>query len=237
MAIDSKIKIGAVWLGIALLIAIGWCVTMAAYLAIYGTFESNAVPVSFGYARKFSAEQWDGGYFHAKGSYKNNSAVDDGDELVPQVNDITCIRQTNTCTIADANVYNHSLSLYVTKYDVESWNDKQIIFSDDSPICASTSFTIDRASQSFNLLVRKKAVIPDYAQKSPLHLCDDLKDQNITLADGFPIYWHLRQRFEQRNGLYFHALLFFMNAAYFGSLFLWWRRHRHRRAIIVAQAN
>lgn len=237
MAVGRNIKIGAAWVGIALLIFIGWCVIMTAYLTIYGTFESNAVPVSFGSTKDFSAEQWDGGYFHAKGTYKNNSAVEDGDEMVPQVDDISCIRQTNTCTIAIADVYDHFLNIDVTSYDVETWNDKQITFSDDSSTCASSSFTIDRASQSFNLMVRKKAVIPDYAQKSPLHPCDNLRDQNITLADGFPIYWHLRQRFEQRNGLYFHALLVVMNAAYFGGLFLWWRRRRHRRATLVAQAN
>lgn len=230
MAIGSKIKIGAAWVGIVLSIFIGWCVIMAAYLAIYGTFESNDVPVSFGSTKDFSAEQWDGGYFHAKGTYKNNSAVEDGDEMVPQVDDITCIRKTNTCTIAIADVYDHFLDLNVTSYDIESWNDKQITFSDDSSICVSSSFTIDRASQSLNLMQRKKSAIPDYAQNSPMRPCDNLKDENITLADGFPIYWHLRQRFEQRNGLYFHVLLLVMNAAYFGGLFLWWRRRRHRRA-------
>ena len=202
---------------------------MAAYLAIYNMLESNAVPVSFGYTKDFSAEQWDSGYFHAKGSYKNTSAVEDGDEMVPQVDEITCTKQANTCTIAIADVYDHFLHLDVTTFDVETWNDKQITFFDDSSVCAVSSFTIDRTSLSFNILSRKKAVIPEYAQKSPLHPCDNLKDRNITLADGFPIYWHLRQRFEQRNGLYFHALLFVMNAAYFGGLLLWWRRRRQAK--------
>jgi len=225
----SKIRFGAALVGIALLIFMGWCFVMAAYLTIYGTLESDAVPVSFGSTRDFSVYQWDRGYFHAAGTYKNNSAVEDGDEMVPQRDDITCIRQTNTCTVAVADVFDHFLNLDVTSYDIDNWDDKQITFSDDSSICASSSFTIDRASQSFNLMVRKKAVIPDYAQKSPLHPCDNLKDKNITLADGFPIYWHLRQRFEQRNGLYFHGLLLVMNTAYFGSVFLWWRRRRRRQ--------
>jgi hypothetical protein len=237
MAAGRNIKIGAAWVGIILLILIGWCVIMAAYLTIYGTLESNAVPVSFGSTKVFSSERWDSGYFHAEGSYKDNSAVEDGDELIPQVNDITCIRQSNTCTIATADVYDHFLNLDVTNYDVETWNDKQITFSDDSSICASSSFTIDRASQSFNVMVRKKALIPGYAQNSPLHPCDDQKDQNITLADGFPIYWHLRQRFEQRNSLYFHALLVAVNAAYFGGLYHWWRRRRHRRATSFCGAS
>ena len=202
---------------------------MAAYFTIYDTLESNAVPVGFGSTRDFEVERWDDGYFHAKGTFKNNSAAEDGDELVPQVDDIECLRRTNTCTIAIADVFDHFLNLDVERYDVTSWDDKQITFSDDGGICASASYSIDRASQSFNLMVRKKAVIPDYAQKSRLHPCDNLKDKNITLADGFPIYWHLRQRFGQRNGLYFHTLLVAMNAAYFGGLFLWWRRRQAKR--------
>lgn len=237
MSASSKIRIGAAWVGIALLIFGGWCVIIVTYLVLYNTLESVAVPVSFGYAKDFSVEQWESGYFHAKGTYKNTSAVDDGDEMVPQTDDITCTTQSNTCTIAIASVFDNFLDLDVTIYDVATWSDKQIIFSDDSSICASSSFIIDRVSQSFNLVVRKKAKIPEYAQKSSLHPCDNLKDKDIALVDGFPVYWRLRERFEQRNGLYFHALLFVMNAAYFGCLLLWWRRWRYRRAALVTQAS
>ena len=31
----------------ALLVAAGWCAVMGAYLAIYGAFEANALPVTF----------------------------------------------------------------------------------------------------------------------------------------------------------------------------------------------
>src|SRR5689334_4050403 len=88
MVIPSRIKSGANWVGIAFLILIGWCVVIAAYLAIYDAFEDRAVPVSFGSTKDFYDAQWDDGYFHAKGTYKNNSAINDGDELVPQVDDI-----------------------------------------------------------------------------------------------------------------------------------------------------
>jgi len=221
-----KIRIGAKWLGLAFLIIIGWCVVMVAYLAMYGTLESDAVPVSFGSTRDFSIQQWDAGYFHANGTYKNNSAVEDGDELLPQVDDISCVKQTNTCTVAIADVFNHFLHLDVINYEIESWNDKEITFSDDSPVCTTSRFTIDRTSLSLNVMVRRKAVIPDYAKKSLLNPCNDLKDEDITLVDGFPVYWHLRQRYEQRNGLYFHALLLVMNATYFGGLYSWWRRRQ-----------
>ncbi len=229
MTTGSKIKIGAKWAGLAFLVLIGWCAVMVAYFGIYGAFEDNAVPVGFGSTKEFSASLWDQGYFHAKGTYKNNSAIEDGDEMVPQVDDITCVKQTNTCTIAVADVFDHFLNVDVTNYDIELWNEKQITFSEDSAVCATSNFTVDRGSESFNLMVRKKAAIPDYAQNSMLHPCDNLKDKNITLADGFPVYWHLRERFEQRNGLYFHALLLIINGLYFGALFLVWRRRHPRR--------
>ncbi len=116
-----------------------------------------------------------------------------------------------------------------------SWTDQQITFSDDSAICATNSYVIDRAAQTMTLLIRKKAVIPDYAAKSELHPCDNVKDANVDLADGFKVYWRAKKAFEAKNGLSFHAALLAINVLFFGAIaWLWQRRKASVRASTVA---
>lgn len=209
--------------GWGLLVILGWLGIMALYFTVYGLIEQDAVPISLG-TRTFEVEQWDAGYFSAKGSYQNDNAVEDGDELPLQTEAVSCVKATNTCTIASADVYDHYLNVDLSSYDITAWTDKQITFGDDSAICATSTFIIDRTAQSMTLLARKKAIIPAYALNSPLHPCDKLKDKNISLANGFKVYWARRQAFELRNGLYFHIALAAMNLAYVGLIVWLWRR-------------
>lgn len=223
----SKLRRGARLACWGFLILVGWCAIMVTYFSAYDLVEDAYGPPYLP-SKDFTAELWDKGYFHAKGTYKNDLAVTDGDELVPEAIDITCVKETNTCTIAVADLWGHALNVDVTPNDIGTWTDRQIAFVDDSSICAVSTMVIDRTTQSVNLIVRKKAVIPEYAAKSPLHPCDGTMDKNITLAGGFEVYWHLKQRFEGRYALYFHLLLFAMNALYFGGIYWYWRQRKAR---------
>jgi hypothetical protein len=230
----AKFKLAAATMGWGLLALAGWIAIMALYFTSYNLIEQNAVPVTVG-LRDFEVGQWSNGYFYARGSYENESAVLPGDELPLQTNEIKCDRSTNTCTIASADVFDGYLNLNFDAFDIGSWTDNQITFSDDGAICATSSYVIDRASESFTQIVRKKSVIPDYALKSPLHPCDNFKDMKITLADGFKVYWHKKTAYEGRNGIYFHLALVIMNIAYI-TLLVWLWRKRRRAMIFVADS-
>ena len=206
---------------------VGWCAMMALYFTAYDLIEQKAVPVSLP-TKLFTAQNWDRGFFDASGAFENQSAVDPGDELLPQANSVTCVKQTNTCTVATASVFDHYLNIDTSQFDISSWTDQQITFADDSPICVTNSYIIDRAAQTMTLLIRRRAVIPDYAAKSPLHPCDNVKDANIDLADGFKVHQRALAAFESRNDLYFHAALATMNILFVGAVVWLWRRRKAR---------
>lgn len=222
---ESKGKNRALWAFRVVAALIVWCALNSLYLAAYKLFEENAVPVSLP-PKSFSTEFWDRGYFKASGSFENQSAIDPGDDVLPQADSVTCAKESSTCTVATADIFDRYLNLDVSQFDISSWTEQQITFADDSPICVTNSYVIDRAAQTMTLLVRKRAVIPDYAAKSDLHPCDNIKDANINLGDGFKVYWRARTGFEARNGFYFHVALIGTNLLFFGAVIWLWRRRR-----------
>ena len=236
MSTIAKAKAGAGYIGAAMLILLGWCLMMILYFWVYDAFESKAVPVKLG-LREFSTDMWNQGYFHAKGSLRNESAEEDGDRMLPGVTDIWCSRLKMTCTVAIATVFDGYLDLDVTPYDVETWNDRIITFSDSTSMCANLSYVIDRVGQTYNFAVRKKPIVPDYAARSPLHPCDSKIDKNVSLISGLQVYKENIDIFERRNGLYFHLLLIVLNAMYLVTVIWLWRRVRRRRAAAPIAAD
>ncbi len=229
--LNSKVRTTAAWLLSALAALIIWCGLMILYAKTYDLIERSAVPVTLG-TKLFTTSSWNEGYFSAKGSFENQSAIQPGDELPLQTNVVTCIKSDKTCTIATADVFDQYLDLDVSYFDIASWTDQEITFADDTPICVTNSYVIDRAAQTVTLIVRKRVVIPDYALKSPLHPCEKIKDANIDLADGFKVYWRSKTEFEARNGLYFHLALVAINIIFFGFIVWLWRS-----ASVRARAN
>ena len=219
------IRTTAIRLGWALLILVGWCLVMVAYFETYNFAENNAVPVGLP-PKDFVTDQWDQGYFQAKGALQNDAAVEAGDELAPTAAYLSCVRASNTCTVTTADVFDRYLNLDSTDYDISTWDQHRISFSSDSAICVISNFAIDRETKTYTQTVRKKAVIPDYAARSPLHPCDGKLDEDISLVAGFPVYWHLLKAYEQRNVFYFHLLLLALNLTYFGVVIWLWRRRR-----------
>ena len=190
-----------------------WCAMMVLYFTVYDLFEQKAVPVSL-QSKVVTTQNWVDGYFHASGSFENQSAVDPGEELLPQGNAVTCSKETNKCTIATGSIFSRFLDVDLEQFNISSWTDQQITFSDDTATCVTNSYVIDRAAQTMTLLVRRKAIVPDYATKSELRPCDNIRDANIDLADGSKVYWRAKTAFEARNGLYFHAALVAMNVLF-----------------------
>jgi hypothetical protein len=200
---------------------------MAAYFAIYEAFESSAVPVLLP-PMSFGDVSWDQGYVELQGSLKDDAATSPGEELPLQTTYVVCVKSAMLCTVAMANVLDGYMGLDNSTYDIASWTNNQITFDNDLPICATQHFEINRSAKTFTMTGRKRAIIPDYALKSPLHPCAGRIDKTLTLTDGLQVYWHKEHAFEQRNSLYFHILLLVMNALYVFGLYRLWRWWRDR---------
>ncbi len=223
-----KVKAGAILLGRIVLIFLGWCLVMTIYITTYNQIERNAVPVSIPPYRDFSVEQWENGYFHAKGSLKNESAKKDGAEVALQTIDLTCRKASNTCVISTAKEFNGFKNRDVSTYNIEIWDSKLIAFSDSSSICTNYTYVVNRIAQTFNIAVRSK-LISDYALKSPLPPCNHMKDQSLSLVRGSQAYGQRIRSFERANGIYLHLYLVALNLAYF-ALIAWSIRHRRQRS-------
>lgn len=203
----------------------GWLLIMALYLGAYDLLEHRAVPVAAG-GKTFWATNWDQGYFSAEGSLSNEDASTPGDELVFGTTKIICVRDRLICSISTASVYHGFLSLDVSDFTDVVWTDRNITFEDKSSICAEQYYTVDRVAETFAYLSKRKAVIPDYALKSPLKPCQNIKEMHVSLKDGFPVYWKLIKTYENANGLYFHIVLVIANLLYATVVVLLWRRRK-----------
>src|ERR1700723_3705669 len=122
--LNSKIKTTAYWTLRALVVLIAWCALMVLYLKAYDLIEQSAVPVTLA-TKTFSTNSWSDGYFSAKGSFENQSAISPGDELPMQSNVVTCVKADKTCTVATADVFDRFLDLDVSYYDITSWTDQE----------------------------------------------------------------------------------------------------------------
>ncbi|TFU06157.1 hypothetical protein EUV02_03855 [Polymorphobacter arshaanensis] len=223
--VRGGIKSVAWMAGRILLVTIGWLTLMAAYFSVSGLLQQAATPPYMS-AKIFGANMWDRGYFYTEGSFNNDSAISDGDQLPPQTIRIVCVQLEMVCTLATAEVSDNFLSLDMTRYDITTWDDKQITVVDTTPLCVTQTMIIDRAAETFTMIVRRKSNLPDVSASGAPNRCSNIIDKNISIVDGMDVYERLRARFDQKYGLYLHAALFLMNALYFGAIWLWWRRRR-----------
>lgn len=200
---------------------LGWCAMMVLYWTVYNVLESRAVPVTLP-TRDFETYYWDFGTFYASGSLLNESAKNAGEDLVPGTTRISCVRETSSCDISTATVFDHFLYLDTSHFDGVTWNARQITFVDDTPMCVTVSYVIDRASKTMTLTARSRIPIPAYALKSPLHPCAGPKEMKSSLVDGPEVYDRQIAYFERENSLKFRIALIILNLAYFALLFRAW---------------
>jgi hypothetical protein len=213
-------------IGWSLLALVGWVAILVVYSISYNLIEQNAIPFT-PTLRYFEVYRWRDGYFHAKGSYQNQSYREGGDEFPLGSQEINCDKSAGKCNIASAYLYNKYLDIDILSLDIKSWTDKQIIFVDDSAVCATNTYVVDRAAESFALIVRKKALIPEYARKSPLKPCNNIKYKKLILGDGLEVYRRKKIAFEEIYSLYFRVVLVIINIGYFVSL-IWLCKRRDR---------
>ena len=234
--IRTRLTTATIAAGWGLLVLFGWCLVMLLYLTIYSFAAASANPVTLP-IKDFDTSRWNEGFFQAKGALRNDAAENADEELIPEAAYITCAKSEMTCIVATADVFQAYLNIDSTTYHVDTWNEHQITFNDDTAICATSAFAIGREAQTFTQTLRKKAVIPDYAAKSSLLPCSGKIDKDIVLVPGLQLYWHRQQEYDQRNGFYFHLLLVGLNVGYFGIVARHWYRRRRLKATGEADAT
>jgi hypothetical protein len=102
----------------------------------------------------------DGSYVYLAGTLAND-ATESGDKLLLQTSKITCQRDEKICRIATASVFNHQVSVDDDSFDINAWTDRVISFESSAALCFTDYYTIDRATQSFTLISKKKDDVPD----------------------------------------------------------------------------
>ena len=212
----SRLQRTGVVIAQGLVVLIGWLCIMVAYSSIYDAFEKNAIPVS---VTPFKDFYWDGGYVFLAGSFASDTPESD-EELPLQTSKITCLKKTGTCDVATAKIVSDQVSVDDHTFDIKEWTDQFIAVDDDSPICSTQHYIINRAAESLQIVSKKKSAVTEAACKI------SLDEQHISLKKGWDVYWGKVQDYERKNSIYFHLLIVSMNVAYGLTVVYLFRRRR-----------
>lgn len=134
-------------------------------------------------------DSWSQGYVSAKGTWV---LTNEKMGLPEQSSDIRCVRDTRTCTEATAIVSgkgsNRSLSVDIDSYEIERWDEYEIVTKPKE-----TGFGCARYLRRFNRV--QKSVTGLRSTISTGGACQgvEAKELNMTLSDGFKVYWELNK--------------------------------------------
>jgi hypothetical protein len=126
----------------------------------------------------------------AEGTWTRSGLTEESSLAYPlQTSHIVCSRPEHTCTEARASVSGNLLMADLVEYEIESWSDAAIVFTNDSP-CAVEVFTIDLNTEAVTGAGHPVNEDSPLCRMSP----QQEKHWNYRLADGFKVYWELRQK-------------------------------------------
>ena len=87
---------------------------------------------------------WDEGYVFAKGTW----TTDGSPSAFPlNASDISCVREENYCYEAKAAILVGSLDAVLTIYRIEKWDARSIEYVDNTPVCFSYVYVINRSTE------------------------------------------------------------------------------------------
>src|SRR5262249_17801485 len=110
-----------------------------------------AVPVTPSGDGKVFVNLWDRGYVSANGTW-----VIDQDRMADPINvsNVSCVRNENICYDAQARISRGSFDSYLysdlERYPIVRWDDSTVQFQNDSTVCVTYIYVIDRATQKLS---------------------------------------------------------------------------------------
>jgi hypothetical protein len=140
-----------------------------------------------------SFESWEEGFIRVTGTWVG---VNDTIGTPVQTSEITCFKSMDICIEAQAKVFDSLLQVSTEFFDIDRWDDKEIVTKPSDKICVRSVTRINRLQKSVTALDSK---ISDKG------LCKDApaKDLVYVLDDGFSVYWKLHQEYLQRRNRVF----------------------------------
>lgn len=170
------------WVGFGLAALAIWIGVAALAIAV----QQSRVPVSLPTAGKMSSYSKD--YVKVSGTW-----VIEGDkQAYPlQTTEISCERELKRCTSATGNVMGGDiLNVFIDFYDIVSWEQSRVVFTDDNPNCVQYIYTIDFVSKSVNGVRQKRKAGPNLPEE-----CAGLNQElRLSLKDGYKEYKQLQEQ-------------------------------------------
>ena len=178
MSLSRRFLVGA---GVAVILM----VTAVGGLFVANLYVDTQVPVTLGYRAMVTEVSND--VVLATGTWTREGAAAKSKMDFPlQTSRIICYRKRGLCLESRAEISSGNLlTAELAEHEIISWSDSTIVYRDDSP-CAFEVYTIDRKTESVNGIGQSK--------KSALASCKwvDATDWRLSLADGFAVWWELR---------------------------------------------
>lgn len=172
----------------------GFCFLSSAFALLLvivvalNTYVDSKVPVGIAGFQDFDKND---GSVTVTGTWIRTDLADTDDSIVSplQTSKIECDKAANTCVEAQAHVSGATLMTDLVKYDIKSWTPDAVVMVRDD-LCATEIFTID--------LNTKAVTGAGHLTNQGNGFCSSNKDEKDTwsyqLANGFRVYWELRQK-------------------------------------------
>ena len=197
--------------------------SLVAFIFILGLFIKSVVPVSMPFFSLSTDDQmWNKfGYVVAEGTW----VMEKPDVMYSPflANKIVCVKKEGVCRDAEASVDAHSQTAYlrvnVTEFPIVKWDDTQIVYVNNDPMCVTYVYSINRATKQVSGIRKPKPNI----NTEP---CKDLQKNEIKLklVSGFDVW--LEQEAKHTNTFLNVSILILLALGYFFGMYLVWRKRK-----------
>lgn len=173
-------------------------VGLVAVVSAVNLYVSRVVPVSLlGYS--LFVDSWDRGYVSAEGTW----IIENGKHAFPlNTSTITCLRESGSCIDSSARIFTGTgtglLSVEAETHLITKWDNDTLTYTTESE-CVDYVYTITRATKQVSGLRKRNT-------KSEPGTCSSVEDElRLRLADGFDVYWKMRDDSFPHGYLWFFA--------------------------------
>lgn len=165
-------------------------VLLGCIVTLLNGYVDRKVPV--GIAGLMDFQKTGNDFLTVTGTWTRTDLTDDSIAAPLQTSKIECDRATNQCLEAVASVSETTLMTDLVRYDIQSWTPDAIVLRKDD-LCATEVFTIDLNTKAVTGAGHKTNEKTEYCAPNPLSGAGK-ESWTYELANGFKVYWGLRQQ-------------------------------------------
>lgn len=172
---------------VAFCVLSGIVVLLFCTLAVLNLYVDTKVPVGLSPLKDVTRAGDD--LVAAEGTWIRTDLDDDTIANPLQTSRIECSKQERRCVEAKASVSGNVLLADLVRYDIQSWTDNAVVFTEEAP-CAAAVYTIDLNTQAVSGAGHLTNQDTTYCKMN----LGSKESWSLLLTRGFDVYWEQRQK-------------------------------------------